>query len=524
MKILVQLKNNCMHFKVRKKLTDEYKNMLNTNIISDNEILFSDSYILDNKKIVGPFLDEIAKHSYLDTVSIDVNEITMLIIDLLPLMPNIKGIILNFEENLTYNACIKISKCNNIKYLNCYNLQEFMLEILHKKNIVVESRCEILFLSKFMEINNLNSLSSMYYKKTIIMNLPLSKEDEQDFLTFAEVNNNYLKVIHLKNVQLLDIEFIITALKKNKLKNIKILIHDDNINDEVLTFLKKFKEKYTRKYKIDIRISYSKKYIENNLLPQTNINILKLCCLVTILLISCVFGYVFYDNYKVAKEVELVQENIKDIIENADAQTIISKLNDLNENVELKVENEKIVSLLPANDEAVGWIKVNGTNIDYAVVQTDDNDFYLNHSFNKSYSNAGWIFMDYRNNSKYLDDNTIIYGHNRYSNGTMFGTLGYALNSDWYLNETNQLITFNTIYNNMTWKIFSIYKIPVTIDYLTINFYTDEERLNFYNMLKDRSINDFNIQLNAKDKIITLSTCSSDGGRIVVHAVLINEN
>lgn len=523
MKILVQLKDNCMHFKVRKKLTEEYKNMLNTNIISDNEILFSDEYILDNIKIVAPFLNQIAKQSDVDTVCIDVCDITLLILDLVSLMPDINGLIIGYDANLKYNECLKISKCSNIRYFNCYNLQEFMLEILHKKNIIVENRCEILFLSRFMEENNLKSLSSIYYKKTIIMTLPLSKEDEMDFATFASINNNYLRVIHLKNTQLVDIEFIVNVLKKNRLKNIKILIHDDHINDEVLTFLKKFKEKNSRKYKIDIRISYSKKYIENNLLPQTNINILKLCCISTIFIICCVFGYVFYDNYKIAKEVEVVQSNIQTIIKTTDTKSIVDKLNELNKNTQLKVENEEIVSLLPTNDETVGWIKVNKTNIDYAIVQADDNKFYLNHSFDKSYSNAGWVFMDYRNNPKQLDDNTIVYGHNRYSNGTMFGTLGYALNQDWYLNEENQIISFNTIYSTMKWKIFSIYKIPVTVDYLTIDFYTDDERMAFYNMLRDRSIYDFDQELKPSDKILTLSTCSTDGGRIVVHAVLLNE-
>ena len=137
-------------------------------------------------------------------------------------MPDINGLIIGYDANLKYNECLKISKCSNIRYFNCYNLQEFMLEILHKKNIIVENRCEILFLSRFMEENNLKSLSSMYYKKTIIMTLPLSKEDEMDFATFASINNNYLRVIHLKNTQLVDIEFIVNVLKKNRLKNIKI--------------------------------------------------------------------------------------------------------------------------------------------------------------------------------------------------------------------------------------------------------------------------------------------------------------
>ena len=80
------------------------------------------------------------------------------------------------------------------------------------------------------------------------------------------------------------------------------------------------------------------------------------------------------------------------------------------------------------NADTVGWIKVNGTNINYPVVQTNNNDYYLNHAYDKSKNSAGWIFADYRNNMTNFDKNTIIYGHGRLNN-TMFGSLKNILNS-----------------------------------------------------------------------------------------------
>ena len=351
----------------------------------------------------------------------------------------------------------------------------------------------------------------------------MSLEDLHDFDNFCTINNNYLRTIHLNNIQLADTEHIVNSLIENKKRNIRIIIHEDNLTPDTLQYLQRFKEKQSKKHKIFLKIAYSKNYIEKNFLPQTNINILKMCCLFSIIIISCIFGYVFYDNYKVAKEVESAQNNIRHIIKSTDTTQLINNLNELNANTKLVVQNEEIVSLIPTNNETVGWIKVPNTNIDYAVVQHSDNEFYLHHSFDKSYSNAGWVFMDYRNGADELDDNTILYAHNRYHNGTMFGTLGYALNKDWYTNENNLYITFNTIYKKYTWRVFSVYKTPYTIDYLTIVFYDNQERLDFYNMLKNRSINNFNTSVSATDKIITLSTCSSDGGRIVVHAVLVKE-
>ena len=64
------------------------------------------------------------------------------------------------------------------------------------------------------------------------------------------------------------------------------------------------------------------------------------------------------------------------------------------------------------NNEIVSWISVYSTNINYPIVKSDNNEFYLNHNINKSYDSNGWTFMDYRNNSYLSDSNTIFYGHN----------------------------------------------------------------------------------------------------------------
>ena len=178
--------------------------------------------------------------------------------------------------------------------------------------------------------------------------------------------------------------------------------------------------------------------------------------------------------------------------------------------------------LLKKNSDTVGYLSVNNTKINYPVVQGSTNSYYLNRDFNKRKNSMGWIFMDYRNNSKELDKNTIIYGHN-IKQGIMFGTLKYALNSSWYKKESNQIITFNTPTKNMKWRIFSIYRIPATEDYLKTEFKDDAEYMDFINMLKSRSLYDFNQTIDESSKIITLSTCFSHTTRHVVHAVLISE-
>lgn len=106
--------------------------------------------------------------------------------------------------------------------------------------------------------------------------------------------------------------------------------------------------------------------------------------------------------------------------------------------------------------------------------------------------------------------------------GAIFGTLKNILDSNWQNNLNNHIVKLSTEYENTLWQVFSIYTIPTTSDYLKINFSTDEEFLEFSNMLLKRSIYNFNANVNELDKILTLSSCyiTSDE-KVVLHAKLI---
>ena len=100
-------------------------------------------------------------------------------------------------------------------------------------------------------------------------------------------------------------------------------------------------------------------------------------------------------------------------------------------------------SLKQKNSETIAWLKVNGTDIDYPVLKTKNNDYYMTHSFDKSYNSSGWVFMDYKNKFDGTDKNTVIYGHNR-RNGSIFGTLKNILKEEWQNNSENHIIPFIT--------------------------------------------------------------------------------
>ena len=108
-----------------------------------------------------------------------------------------------------------------------------------------------------------------------------------------------------------------------------------------------------------------------------------------------------------------------------------------------------------------------------------------------------------------------------YYSGIMFGTLHKTANKSWYTKEENLTISFNTMYETMNWKIFSIYRINKTSDYLITDFATEKDFNDYISKIKSRSINNFNVDITYEDKILTLSTCTGDNERLVVHAKLI---
>lgn len=177
--------------------------------------------------------------------------------------------------------------------------------------------------------------------------------------------------------------------------------------------------------------------------------------------------------------------------------------------------------LISKNSDTVGWIKVDGTKVNYPIVQAEDNDYYLNHAFNGNDNAGGWIFADYRVDFEDFGKNTIIYGHNM-NNKTMFGSIPSMLKSSYLNNNEDKYIKISTPNNNSVWKVFSVYTIEPEVYYLRTNFKTEAYQI-FLDTIKKRSTYDFDIDLTTDDKIITLSTCNDAGNkRVVVHAKMIN--
>lgn len=222
------------------------------------------------------------------------------------------------------------------------------------------------------------------------------------------------------------------------------------------------------------------------------------------------------------KIINWIKENKKnrDIIEETLSAVTVESNTEIDEKHDTNIEkyNVNFEKLRQTNNDTVAWLKVNGTNIEYPVVKTSNNNFYMTHSFDKSYNSAGWVFMDYEDKFDGTDKNIVIYAHNR-RDGSLFGTLKNILTEDWQNNNNNFIIPFISEDENAEYQVFSVYKIEREDYYITTNFKNNDEYNKFIGIIKSRSIKDFDIEVTNEDKILTISTCADNNKyRIVLHA------
>ena len=203
----------------------------------------------------------------------------------------------------------------------------------------------------------------------------------------------------------------------------------------------------------------------------------------------------------------------KDIIEDiVESVTIDEELDNIDK------YNVDFESLKQKNSDTVAWLKVENTNIEFPIVQANNNSYYLTHNFDKKYNVAGWIFADYKNKLDGTDRNIVVYGHNM-RNNSMFGSLKDVITEEWYNNEENKYITFVTENDYQTYQVFSVYQIK-TEDYYIQTEFKSNEFTEFIDTITKRSKKNFGINVSKEDTILTLSTCSNNNKyRVVLHSV-----
>lgn len=524
----------------------DYKSLNNTNIIDLKDLKFSRAYIKENFELVSNFLSLVILKNNIDTVQINNLDIALVALDLTNTWERIKKIVFKPDKKLSYDIFFKLLDNKYVKEIECFDIAEYLIERLDtNKRVKIKTRKRAKTKSKFMVINSLNSYSDIYYKKYLVISNEFDSDDLNEFKSFMRINAK-LKTIKIVNYSNEIITTVINEIVENKKKDILIETNEKN-NDlntiyNSVTYLKKSYHKYFDENNIRFKLNYSKEYKSKNFFKELNFKIFTTIIIFIILFSGFVVLVNYYSQYRDRNKIDAQLLDLEGVLRDAEEYIEVDGETendidyiDVTDNVETTTKKKSnyvssyytnfeqvFETLLQKNDNTIGWIKVNNTKINYPVVQADTNSYYLNRDFFKKKNSMGWIFMDYRNNIENLDKNTIIYGHN-IKQGIMFGTIKNMMNKSWYTNSNNQIITFNTLNKNMKWRIFSLYQINETEDYLKTEFESDEEYMNFLNMLKNRSKNNFNVELTPESKILTLSTCFSHSTRHVVHAVLVEE-
>ena len=239
--------------------------------------------------------------------------------------------------------------------------------------------------------------------------------------------------------------------------------------------------------------------------------IIKICFVILLIITIFLIAKYFIQENKDKKESENILDNIN-INEDDITEQKTKRMLQLEE---LKKQNEDII----------GWIEINGTNINYPVMQTTDNEFYMTHNYKKEYSAIGSLFLDKDYNWELPSTNLLIYGHNN-KNETMLQNITNYKNESYYKEHPN--IKFTTINEDAEYEIIAAFYSRVYYKneknvfryYYFINANNKEEFDNYVNESKKASIYNTGKTAEYGDQLLTLSTCSyhTENGRFAVVA------
>ena len=233
------------------------------------------------------------------------------------------------------------------------------------------------------------------------------------------------------------------------------------------------------------------------------------------------FGIYYYFNARTSMDYEtLASLKGSDVLANAPKANEISLHKT---GFQLPDVLDEYKTLYEKNKKLIGWLKIDDTNIDYPVMQTSDNEYYLTHNLNQEYDKNGSIFMDKDCDVLKPSTNFILYGHHMAS-GKMFGKLGLYQKKSYY--EEHPYIQFDTIYDKGTWQVMYVFRSRVYKEedvvfkyYQFIDANTEQEFDSYMNEMAEMSLYDTGVTAKFGDQLLTLSTCDyqeTDGRFVVV--------
>ncbi|MDD7050219.1 MAG: class B sortase [Lachnospiraceae bacterium] len=245
--------------------------------------------------------------------------------------------------------------------------------------------------------------------------------------------------------------------------------------------------------------------------------------LIFIILLVSLIGISSYFIYKQINEENKQESIFEDLYEIIQVDEENSIENNLATNNTINLSE-----LYKQNNDLIGWIKIDNTNIDYPVMQTVNNEYYLDHNYTQEYDKNGSIFLDKDCDITNPGTNMIIYGHHMKS-GKMFGNLDKYSSKKYY--EEHPVIQFDTIYEEGIYQIMYVFRSRIyNEDEIVFKYYqffeaaTPEEFDSTMQEMANISLYDTGVTATYGDKLITLSTCdhAEEDGRFVVVAKKVN--
>lgn len=244
--------------------------------------------------------------------------------------------------------------------------------------------------------------------------------------------------------------------------------------------------------------------------------IIKILTIIFLICLISAIGYIVYEKHKSSENKKMYNE----LQENAILDQTTEDLAEVKEEFV-----EKVRELQEENPDVKGWIRIEGTSINYPLLQTDNNDYYLTHNYKKEKSSYGSIFINKKSNIKDNNSNVIIYGHNM-KNSQMFNELLNYQSKDFY--TEHPIIQVATEEGEYNYEIICAFKSRIFYKneknvFRYYQYYNFETESKFNEYIKNcKSIQLYDIGKTAKygEQLITLITCeySRENGRMVVVA------
>lgn len=235
------------------------------------------------------------------------------------------------------------------------------------------------------------------------------------------------------------------------------------------------------------------------------------------------FVYYSYQSYRTRRNYEYLSELIQDGSDGTFDSSALS-YNGLTGEIQAPEILEEYKKIYNMNKKLIGWLKIDDTNIDYPVMQTDNNEYYLDHNLNQEKDNNGSIFMDKDCDVIVRNTNFILYGHHM-KDGSMFGGLSKYSSKEYY--SEHKYINFDTIYEKGTYEVMYVFrseiynKEDIVFKYYQFIDAASEKEFNSYmKEMEAMSLYETGVTAQYGDKLLTLSTCdySVTDGRFVVVA------